>query len=286
MACLVAAICTEMESDACHECVSLIEQYESLSTFPQCFHDGAALHSGETMIPEVLRPTRRSSTTSRVFVDLTEDDCSPICIPEASDVSTECSDLPALQDFDGTCESGSAFSCHVDIDEEDDDVYFSLHRQEAHAEPDPSIRQHRIHVDIDEEDDDRFLSVFGCETHLQQDAPSTDPSRTHNDTDAEGEDTSPHEHVLQIEVAPDKEVDSSLKKKPERETSKPSQKAVDLKRENEASSVFLRPVASDNVEDPCPLGGKAPGLLAHLRSGRAQGVRNHLARKLSTDGLH
>jgi len=127
-----------------------------------------------------LTTGRRSSTMSHVFVDLVEDECNPsalIDLTETSDLSTECSDNLTLEDVaaldsEGMCELVDLrpLSVHVDIDPEDDDVYFSTHLQDSHMQQDtasiceqsPQVQQ--VYVDIDEENDDAiFFSTHDCE---------------------------------------------------------------------------------------------------------------------------
>lgn len=165
----VAVLACELEADMHRErastvgSVSLEEQYEQLSAV--------------TSPLDKLTTSRRSSTMSRVFVDLVEDECNPTCVTEASDLSTECSDNPTLEDVaaldsEGMCELVDLrpLSVHVDIDPEDDDVYFSTHLEDTQMQQDtasiceqsPQVQQ--VYVDIDEENDDAiFFSTHKCE---------------------------------------------------------------------------------------------------------------------------
>ena len=53
-----------------------------------------------------------------------------------SRVESDCSETPSLDDMfdENACELGSRVNVHVDIDPDDDDVFFSLHRQESEAD--------------------------------------------------------------------------------------------------------------------------------------------------------
>lgn len=248
------------------ESVSLIDQYESLGVVTACFRKCAAQEIVED--PYAICSSRASS---RVFVDLVQDDCSPICIPEPSDVSTECSDQQTFEDLDDACELGSAVNVHVDIDEEDDDVYFSLHRQE---EPDEqhvaTIYPQRAHIDIDEEDDEIFFSLLQCERHLPEDELKTYHHAGCNNDAAE--ELSVHEHGPHVD-------ESTREQCPGRMDSKRAPSSED----RDCMSVLLRPVASSDDEERSAADSRAPSLLAHLKGGRAQGVRNHLARKMTAE---
>merc|ERR1711924_285872 len=112
-----------------------------------------------------------------------------------------------MEDLDDACELGSAVNVHVDIDEDDDDVYFSLHRKEDHDQQHVAkIYPQRAHVDIDEEDDDIFFSLLQCEMHLPEDEPITRCDTGCYNNAAEDVELSVHDHGPQVdELRPERE---------------------------------------------------------------------------------
>lgn len=308
--------------------ISLEAQYEQLDA---CCHAGAVEPCNSAVV-------RRSSTVS-MFVDLVENECSPICRLEADDSTADCSDTPCLDDVqeDGYC-AGSKVSVHVEIDEDDDDVYFSVHRQDADAEQAEAngcvktvqndvhlsgikreSRVSTVHVDIDEEDDDIFFSVHNeveqrqaepadiCQQSvLSEAAPLLTPdseelicNSAEPDLDPSPEGALDNDSVCQVAEASLTSTDSSnahalqgskstpVPERPvARRSSGPSVISDEdaVRRGASTESVNLRPVVCNSSDQaPTSTGSMAPGLLAHLKGGRAQGVRNYLARKLTQE---
>lgn len=327
MACLVVALGNELEADIGRErrsttveSMSLEQQYEQLGNIKEAF----AAPPNDSNMP-------CCSNTPTFFVDLIEDDCNPLCIPEASDLSTECSEHSNLEELDATCElvPGSGVEVHVDIDEEDDDIYVSLLKQEPRVQKDtgitthtdmranPSIRRQRTYVDIDEDDDDVFFSIHPCETQAQGDAanicqasasipvhlPKLPPSNvvdnrceTHAEEDAASVcEESMSEFVSVPSNAPsinavesqplDEVAQSCTHVMPEQRRRSMDFGNAPVSQSDASASVQLRPVVSNCNEQPPTPSGIAPGLLANLKSGRAQGVRKHLARKMTPEAF-
>jgi len=236
---------------------------------------------------------RCSVTSNQVFVDLTQGQCSLMHCP-SGDLSTECSDRADLEDFstvesDSRLEVGSNVDVHVDIDEDDDDVFFSLHKQDGLD----------VHVDIDQEDDDVFFSLhrrnaaavralpvsnaarqtLACESDISSVAV---PASTHSlansaDTITEIAETADQAACgcTQEEYLPQGS-DGNLCV-PHRGSAHSIASRTPL--DESCARVVLRSTSVTAVEQPV---AKA-GILAELRSGRAQGVRNYLAKKLTQE---
>jgi hypothetical protein len=116
-------------------------------------------------------------------------------IGEASDRSTDCSDLEDVE-------------VHADIDEEDDDVFFSVHKRSSTI-ADSAIEQaaadegmsYIVNAEIDEEDDDVFFSVhrrpsfelvFSADAPLQE---GIDSIMVHADIDDDDVSLSTHKQI-------------------------------------------------------------------------------------------
>lgn len=240
------------------ETVDLEEQYEQLGAAEN--KEGLSWH---------LIVDRTTSNVSQFFVDMLEDDCSPRCVPDSGDTSTECSQrsdseddfVPELHD---ACDMGSKVSVHVDIDEEDGDVYFSTHRQNGTiiCQPRPTSAEgvclEAVHADIDEDDDD----VFFCVQKVPSDATSF---------------LAPMDTAVECE--PIVQVDSE-EQTVQRDDSMQAFRPADCINARQGSeAMFLRPVICNNAEPP-PAASQV-GILSDLRGGRAEGVRKYLARKLT-----
>lgn len=88
---------------------------------------------------------QRPSIATRVFVDLLDEE-GPTCFEETENLSTDCSDQASAGDLgaldsDGACDSAHDVEVHVDIDEEDDDVYFSAHKRVPLIQAPPTSSQ-------------------------------------------------------------------------------------------------------------------------------------------------
>jgi hypothetical protein len=309
-------------------------------------------------------------------------------MPEHSDVSTECSDKPDLEDVvpdpDGMWWAG-----HIDIDEEDDDVFYSMHRKQPQVQQNiatvcqqmtqvvtrkedmqctqkapqdgASIYHESTYVNIDEEDDEVFFSVHkhvpevqkdaliicsdeaGEErSEIQQDDGSIPEERAYVNIDEQDDDVffSVHRHGPEMrgnalitcldeagdgahtcmhllepqELQEQEDVESnyllqSLSQSAALEAAVHSACVVEDSSggKEEDPSLIVPPRCGDLVEDPSVYQrgdasadahlrrvshdrmeqhadktcDGAPGLLGELRGGRAQSVRNYLARKLT-----
>jgi hypothetical protein len=280
--------------------MSLEEQYDLLDV----------AGCSKTAAPK-LAEVRRLSTTS-VFVDLDEKGCNPTFTVDSGDVSTEsdCSETPSLDDMleENACELGSRVSVHVDIDPDDDDVFFSMHRQEPAADgARDSICPRQVqtnaptsvHVDIDPEDDDVFFSVHKHEPHglalpaaTSQQQPAAVPLPVHScssdsvcssaDAVCNSAASCPEEDAAQQsqDLSKESSLSAMLPQPAAHKLAGSCFEDLSPKRAS-AESVSLRPVAPIVSEQTSST--TTPGLLADLKGGRAQGVRNHLARKLTQE---
>jgi len=271
--------------------LSLVEQYEKLDA-----------HSGNPKIT-LSNPTfgQDSSNEASFFVDLIGDECNPVCILEHSDVSTECSDTPEIEDTASDLDGKWWAGC-VDISEEDDDVFYSMHREKPQFQQNMASAcqqmeqvftrteglscaqktQHReiTYVDIDEEDDDVFFSVQRQTSEALNDAMIIFREEVgKNSLTISSDEAAMHRHELQ---AQDEEL--SLTVPPQLGEMAEDLVSVDRLHPSDDGSAQaqLRRIARSSM-DQHALGtcDGTPGLLGELRGGRAQSVRNYLARKLN-----
>lgn len=124
---------------------SLAEQYDQLDIASDVLGETTGHDEDSEKLFHHLYRCQRPSNATRVFVDLLDED-GPTCFEETEDLSTECSDQESAGDLgaldsDGAFDSVHDVEVHVDIDEEDDDVYFSAHKRVSLIQALPSSSQ-------------------------------------------------------------------------------------------------------------------------------------------------
>jgi len=217
-----------------------------------------------------------------------EDDDIYFSAQKSQELSTGCSNHTCLEDGAAldtavACELGSAVLVYADIDEEDDDIFFSLHRpeeklQEDHDDGDDdaasicipqSDQTLNVSADINEEDDDAYVSLHRPDAKLQEDDDGSSAIQEASDVSTECSDQACLEDVAAFDlvVACEIGVDPSVQ--------------AHIPQANASGHVVLRPVVSADMRTAADATGIAPALFANLKGGRAQGVRNFLARKLT-----
>jgi hypothetical protein len=151
------------------------------------------------------------------------------CTVDTSDLSTDCSDSTShivdcheISELDSDCaiDLGSDVEVHAEIDEEDDDLFFSTHKRPSatasskieEATTDEHSISYIVHAEIDEDDDDVFFSahkrtsscVNSCmaKESVPKLQDSTDSTIVHADIDEDDDDVffSTHKQISECDV--------------------------------------------------------------------------------------
>jgi hypothetical protein len=157
----------------------------------------------------------------------------------------------ATADLDDQCfAAGCNVTVNVEIDQEDDDVFFSLHRAP--------------HAALDEEAED--LMEDDCSAQNKHEFPAMmEEARAVDDW------------ATEVECLPIVESTSAGENMP---LTPQASSALPIRGANCLDAVVLQPVAVETSSGQHAVQG---GFLADLKRGRAQGVRNYLAKKLNQD---
>jgi hypothetical protein len=180
-------------------------------------------------------------------------------------------------------------SVHVDIDEEDDDVvFFSMQnvKNENREDSESSCQQPAEPESISQQQEGPQLPPSMLPALTDAPVDNELPCKTEEPnllTTPEGEQDIP---ATEPSEAPEPKDDTSvkvIKRSASRLSAEKPPQDVSCRRTS-VESVSLRPVGCSNTDQaPVVNGTMAPGLLADLRGGRAQGVRDYLARKLTQE---
>jgi|Transcript_93836 hypothetical protein len=147
------------------------------------------------------------------------------CTVDTSDLSTDCSDSTShivdcheITELDSDCtiELGSDVEVHAEIDEEDDDLFFSTHKRPSatasstieEATTDDHSISYIVHAEIDEDDDDVFFSTHkGTPSCIPKESvpklqDSRDSTIVHADIDEDDDDVffSTHKKISEYDV--------------------------------------------------------------------------------------
>lgn len=221
--------------------------------------------------------------TPRIYVDIVDDECSPLVAnmgrstftPEV-DGSTDCSESSwqsgdwnwGSDEEDEDCnivEVGSDVEVHAEIDEEDDDdLFFSTHRKS------------RCHIACSDAEGVQNFSIADSDDEETEEEEDEGCKLACNDVMALGDSptqcSSSSDAVSQVSMV--------LRPRSPSTADKKSVEAVEQRRSS-APAICLRVVDGD--EDIMEK-RDSDGFLGKLQGGRAQGVRNFLAKKLSKEG--